>query len=272
MPQVCLVGLPRQLQRRVIGEARRKAIAATLLLVDRGPNGSLWFVPNPEYAKQILDVFTLSVDEGEESVVYVLPYTPLPSTLAEQIDAFEELGGRVETILPGDSFPPRVQGNLDQEFLELLFRGISSLFPQAALPSEYFQEIARRNSRFLITQGALDSCDRVAAHRFSFMIKCADAFDQLLLTNPSGRAEEFFEKLGLEHAQSGGITTTLEIEIEGAVQRTESNLHLKRGDNTTAISAARVYYQRLTIRGATFIALMYAGPHPEKAIGRKHTL
>lgn len=274
MPPLCFVGLPVQLRTLLTGEARRQEVQVTALLVERGPHGTLWFVPSETLAKNLLDKYTASLQEIDQGRIFVFPYAPLPAGIEGEIEAFEDLGGTVVHVKDdGKRFPVLAKHKLDQVFLDHFFKGLVQLFPEPALPSLLFKEIERRNKNFLITKGALDLCDEVDGLRFDFMFQCARVFEDLLKEDLGKTIEKFFGDFGLDHAQTGGILTTLEIHHpDDRIEKFQSNMHLKQGDHTTPAGAARVYYQRILIEKTIYVALMYAGPHPEKNIRRIHHL
>jgi hypothetical protein len=274
MSKVCFVGMPMQTRARVEGAAKRKGIEVTSLLADVGSQGTLKLVPNPDHALYLLQAFTTAFDDLAEAEVVVLPYVHLPAPIADELDALEALGGKIVRPEPdGTTWPGKKTGKLDQAFLDHLFRGISTLLPQARSPSEHFKEIAERNNRFILTKGALDLCDEVAEHRLDFLLRVANAFELFLNEGSDGRIDAFFQKLGLDHAQTGGISATLEVQHEGkTIHRETTNIHLKQGDKTTAAAAVRVYYQRFSYNQQTYVAVLYAGPHPETDVSRLHEL
>lgn len=274
MPAVCIVGLPVQLRTRLIGTAKRRGVSLTVLLTDFGPKGTLWFIPSAELAHHLLNTYTESLGEDLGSgEILVLPYAHVPPEIDQELAAVEELGGRVRRVLGSEAgWPPLPPGKLDQQFLDAVYAAVVSTLPASTSPAARFAELAAENPRLLITKGSLEQCDDVAPHRYEFMVRVANAFDQLLRKGAGGRIDAFFAKLGLDHAQSGGVTTTLKLlnSDDDVILEASSNMHLKQGDKTTPSAAARVYYQLISINGVQHIALMYAGPHPEDDITRIH--
>ena len=65
------------------------------------------------------------------------------------------------------------------------------------------------------------------------------------------------------------ITATLKLHKAGLVSTHECHTHLKQGDNTTRIAAARVYYCTFTLVEKPYAALLYAGPHPDEDVTRE---
>ncbi|MFA6183466.1 hypothetical protein, partial [Acidithiobacillus sp.] len=128
---------------------------------------------------------------------------------------------------------------------------------------------AEDNARLLIATGALDSCDAVPRYRWLFLTKAADAFALLLQKNGAvgGRLGGFFKNQGVIHAQSGGVNATLQVYKDGRlVYENTSNTHLKQGDCTTADAAVRIYYQHFSFQEELYVAILHAGPHPDRDI------
>jgi hypothetical protein len=274
MLKFCFVGLPRQLRTRLEARANRREIEITSLIVDVGRKGSLSFVPNTDFVRFVLQSYTLSL--GEELAlgkIFVLPYVPLSNAITEEVVAWEELGGAVVRLdAGGGQLPSTPTGRLNQPFLDHLFSALIDLLPQTASPSEYFKEVAARNPRFLLPSGAIEYCDEVGSHRHDFMIRVAKSFETLLHQGSGGRIDAFFQKLGLEHAQTGGITASLELEHDKGIYEAACNTHIKQGDNTSPAGAARVYDHAFELNQQNYVAMLYAGPHPEVDVRRRHTV
>lgn len=272
MSKVFIIGLPKAIRGQVEAAARVHNISIKSVLADKGERaGSLRLVPYPERAIEELRAYADEYENFSDASVLVLPYAKLPPDLNEELDAFEALGGFVERVHQGqngwEKFP---KTQLDKSFYDSVFRSITqNLFPQDELtPSEYFQEIALRNNQFLIPEGALNCCDEVADHRYEFLKDVADALQKYVINGGSnGRIDAYFNDLGIEHAQTGGINATLRVFEHGTcVHNHTSNTHLKKGDNTSRIAAARVYYQSFIHNDRLYVAVLYAGPHPENDI------
>lgn len=273
MSRVFIIGLPKALRTRLEGAARNQNYTISSVLAVEGERGSLRLVPFPERAVLDLRAYFDELEALEDAFVLVLPYTKLPDCLNEELDTLKELGGRVARARQGiDGWQKFPRTRLDQTFLDSVFRSLTDfLFPMGDLaPSEYYRRIAARNGQIVIPDGALDSCDEVAQHRYKFLKAVADAFDLYASNGGSnGRIDAFFDALGLDHAQSGGINATLEVHRGGiCVHRDTSNTHLKQGDNTTRIAAARVYYQNFILDNFLYVAVLYVGPHPDTDVTR----
>lgn len=97
------------------------------------------------------------------------------------------------------------------------------------------------------------------------MRDAADAFEVLLKGDPGVPLEQFFHKRNLCHAQSGSISAKVTISKEGKeVYTATTEAHLKLGDATTKAGAARIYYHRFDIESITYLAVLHAGPHPDR--------
>lgn len=278
MPRICVVGTPAPLGRRFEAAANQRGAFVVNVITAIGKEGWLEFRPDRDQAVEALRGFFSRLDDDDLGRVVVLPYTPLHQALSDEIEALSELGTEVIRAEPGvDPWPDQPsRGSLDQAFLDQLFAAMMGLFPgQAAVdlpPSEYFRRIAEQNPRLIIPEGALDVCDEVAKHRYKFMRRAADAFDAFLRDGAGGRIDAHFTKFGLGHAQSGGINATFRLiaatgeELHAAT----SNTHLKQGDKTTKAAAARIYYQAVEVKRVSYVAVLYAGPHPDNDLTRTH--
>ncbi|KVC62810.1 hypothetical protein WI73_24595 [Burkholderia ubonensis] len=274
MSRVFIIGLPTQLRRRVEAAAERANHELTSALAGVGERGSLRLVPIPEQAIHDLKAYYNTLESIEEAFVIVLPYAKLPKDLNEELDTLKDFGGTVYRVREGLDgwlhYRPRTSP--DQAFLDSIFQKLTGILcpDNDAAPSAYFQALAGRNRQIIIPEGSLDECDDVAPLRHKFLKRVADALEQYVTNGGSGgRIDAFFGRVGIEHAQTGGINASLRI-YRGAlcVHQQTTNTHLKQGDNTTRISAARVYYQSFSIGGVLYVAVLYAGPHPDADVSR----
>jgi hypothetical protein len=275
MRKVFIIGLPKAIRGQVEAVAKTHDTLIKSVLADKGERAaSLRIVPYPERAIEDLQTYADEYNNFSDALVLVLPYAKLPPNLNDELDTFESLGGTVERPRQGENgwgkFP---KTQLDKSFYDSVVRSITqTLFPKTEqIPSEYYRDIASRNTQFLIAEGALQSCDEVAGHRYDFLISVADALHQYVINGGShGRIDAYFNELGLEHAQSGGINATLQVIEKGnCVHKHTTSTHLKKGDKTTRIAAARVYYHNFIHNGRLYIAVLYAGPHPDNDIDLK---
>lgn len=279
MAGMLVLGLPLSLRRRLESAAKKEKTDVSLVLADTGKEGTFRLVPDPSMAvHQLRAYFDECGNRFEDMFIVALPYAPIPGDVDRELAIFEECGGKVVRVTAGADDWPAIpkRGRADARFSDELYdRLADEIFGDSQeLPSEYFALLAARHPKLLITKGALDNCDEVAEHRWDFLRNAADAFVKLVDQNGRvGRVDSFFASLGLDHAQSGGITTTLAVLKDGkCVYRDSGNTHLKQGDNTTPQAAARIYYQLFFVDGRCYVALLYAGPHPESNIAVEHEL
>jgi hypothetical protein len=209
----------------------------------------------------------------------VLPYAPIPINVIDELDALEDVGAEIIYFSEGNNdWPVLVKKTRpDTPFLNEVFRQlIIEIFgdEEAPLPSDYFRSISERNPNIIIAKAALDTCDQVAEYRRCFLRTAADALIELVDNNGQvGPMDAFFRNLGLEHAQTGGINTTLTVFRDGKrIHQKTTNTHLKKGDKTTLQAAARIYYQEFFIEQQCYVAILYAGPHPDDDINCEHEL
>jgi hypothetical protein len=274
MSEIFIIGLPVSFRRRLEAAAGQRNLQISSVLADLAERGSLRLLPYPGQAILDLTTYLNTLEDRCEANVLVLPYAKLPLDLDNELDTLEDnFNETVIRVQQGsDGWPKLEKLRPDQNFLDSLFFKLTAfLFPAVEfLPSAYYLSLAARNKQILITEGALQSCDEVAPHRFSFMKKVADAFDQYVADGGSGgRIDAFFERKGLKHAQTGGINAKLQIHRGGTcIYDDTSKSHLKQGDNTTRIAAARVYYQSFNIDARLYVAVLYAGPHPDADVTR----
>lgn len=268
MSGVFIIGLPVPLRRRIEAAAKQRGMTLSSVLADVASRGTLRLLPYPGQAVHDLRKYLDSLPTYEDADVIVLPYAKLPDELEAELDALEELGGSVDQIRYGaHGWKKLEKPRPDEAFLNHVFQQLTDLlFPgDDDPPSEYFQNLAARCSQIILPVGVLATCDAVAAHRYKFMRGVADALERYVLNGGAGgRIDAFFGELGLDHAQTGGINATLEIYRNGeCIRKQTCNTHLKQGDHTTPSAAARVYYQAFTLDGRLYVAVLYAGPHPE---------
>lgn len=276
MAGVFVVGLPIQLRPRLEGVARKEGVTVSYALAGLGKQGTFMLMPSPEDAIHLLRTYYDQFPAGyDDARVIVLPYAPITSEIQNELLVLDDLGAEVAFISAGEDGWPTLakKARPDSRFLDDLFHAlVAEIFGvEEELLSEFFVSLAARDARILIAKGALDSCDQVADHRIDFFKSAAEAFNVLLEKNGHvGRLDAFFREKGIEHAQSGGITTTLKVSKNGAVLYSRSsNMHLKQGDATTPQSAARLYFHQFFIEEVCHIAILYAGPHPDSDISRE---
>jgi len=276
---VFILGLPKAIRARIEGAAKKEGIRISSVLSDIGKKGSLQLLPDPSDAVHSLKAYYDQFSENyENAFVVVLPYAPIPVDVDGELLVLEEFGAEIVYISEGqDGWPVLAKKTRpDTRFLNEVFQQLmlEILGEEDVLPSDYFRSVAEKNPNFLIIKGALDTCDQVAEHRREFLKMAADALSKFIDKGGRvGRIDAFFGTMGLDHAQTGGINTTLSVFKEGRrIYHKSSNTHLKQGDNTTPQAAARIYYHEFSLEERCYVAVLYAGPHPETDICRQHEL
>jgi hypothetical protein len=278
MGSVFIVGLPTLLLKRVNALADRAGLEVESILAALGPEGFFRLSPDPEQAVHTLSAYADALPVFADAKVLVLPYAPIPASLKDELGFVEEYGGSITRFLAGqDEWPKATVSEFNEQFYNsILNRLVGFLFPQGKpkelLPSEYFIAASERRKNILIPGGAIALCDAVARHRYKFMRTAADALEKLAADGLEGTIEGFFKSFELIHANSGGILAEIEVFRAGKIQyRGGGHTHLKQGDGTKQVAAARVYYCRFEI-GEPYVAILYAGPHPENNVMRQHSL
>lgn len=276
MTRVFMIGLPAPVRLRVEAEALRRDLEVSNIAAGVGKAGTFKLLPHDNEAIYRLQEYMKGeADNYEGCFALVLPYAPLPNDLIDELEVLKECGAKVIFPTPGESRWPSKSSarRRDQAFWDALYEAIIAELPGEALqvqaPSDYFRSLAANNTRLIITARSLESADDVAVHRYEFLRRAADALDQYARSGSGGRIDAFFASHGLDHAQSGGITATLKLYKAGVVSSHECHTHLKQGDNTTRIAAARVYYYAFTLEEKPYAALLYAGPHPDEDVMRE---
>lgn len=284
MPRILAVGVPTQIRSGFVRMANGYGELIGVILCELGKEGQSYrLLPHPAAAIHHLRTFfdgDMVATSYDEATVLVLPYVEVPEDVAAELEAFRELGARVVYATAGeDGWPdfPKGKKNRTERFFDAVIaaarKDIFLVEPTSA--SDIFAAITAHCPRIIVTRGALESCDEIAACRIPFIRDAALAFVEYVdAGGPSGRIDAYFRSKGLEHAQTGGVETKLLLTRGGQVlyERT-SHTHLKKGDKTTPQAAARIYYHALEIDDAGhFIAVLYAGPHPDRDIVREHSL
>ena len=271
MVSVCVIGLPTQLRVRLEAACLRAKVTVCTLLAGNGPKeGTPWLLPNPREVVPLLHQYVDNLPQYSEAHIVVLPYVDIPSNLLSEIGVLEEAGARIVRAIPNDGpWPARASNRgFDEAFRESLFRALTAhlaLGAPADAPSAYFEQVRKRNPNLLLAGAVLRRCDSVREDRYQFMRDAADAFEALLNGDPGVPLEQFFHKRNLCYAQSGSISAKVTISKEGKdVYIATTEVHLKLGDATTKAGAARIYYHRFEIEKITYLAVLHAGPHPDR--------
>ncbi|HGH4634281.1 TPA: hypothetical protein ACJIWT_000783 [Enterobacter bugandensis] len=271
METIFIVGMFKSLTKRFASECNRRDIRYHKVLADFGKQGFLGLVPTPGDAILAFQEWLKAENEEYHKLhVIVLPYCSITKEMAEELEAVEEFGARVKYVeADSDGWPsllPRKK-RPDTEFLNNILKKTIELLPPIVEPevsvSDYYRQLAQSNPKVIFSPHVFDCCDQVAPHRKLFMKNAVDALSEFL-EQPSGlRIDAFFQGKGIEHAQSGGIVTHLDVISGDSKVKYSSQTHLKKGDNTTSAAAVRIYYHFINQNDIYYIVITYAGAHPE---------
>lgn len=280
MPAVFVIGLFKSLQRKFDADCGRKGIDGRSVLAGIGAKGTLTLLPFENEAVHAFRGYVDSLVAYTDAHVVVFPYAPIPADLEAELETVAEMGGVVIRASNGQDGWPALgkKQKPDTAIINTAYTRLWNALPateedETPCPSEYFRLVAEANPQIIFATGVFATCDTVADHRYDFLRSAVDALVEFAMDGAGGRIDAFFRARGLDHAQTGGITTTLEV-YAGAetIHNDSSNMHLKQGDKTTPQGAARLYYQVFTHRELTYVVVLYAGPHPDRDIRWTHTL
>lgn len=281
MLRILALGVPVQIRARLEKEANRHGDNIASILCEIDKYGFYQLLPKPNTAIHHLrvyyedDAFQTSY---EDALVIVFPYAEVPTEIDAELLVIEELGGRVIYTKAGvngwPEVPSRRKKGRDDNFFDAVFKAANNeIFGAPEIPaSQLFLRITEICSRIIVTQGALHACDQVAKHRIPFIENSALAFVEFIENNgAAGRIDAFFRERGIEHAQTGGIETTLKVYRGGkCIYNSTAHTHLKKGDKTKPQAAVRIYYHIFYVDKEQYIAVLYVGPHPEYNISCEH--
>lgn len=275
MPHVLVIGLPKGASQLVDSFAKRAGLLLARVYAQPGNQGSLVLLPRPEHClpeiRRYFDTNSAGAPDYAGCHVLVLPYADVPSDCFVELGVAESMGAHVAFPTHGqDSTWPKLSRRKgpDQEFHVALAKRIQVHFAplvqeQNKFPSEFIKQLSQDCPQLLIADNALNECDNVALHRYEFICKAVTALTNAVTTGLTSRFDEYCANQGLLHAQTGGSTFTLRIHGSTAKQPDiVSKTHLKQGDKTTKEAAARVYYTFFVANDVRYVALLYAGPHP----------
>lgn len=271
MSHVLIIGIPKNIRQFVETQLGRHDFIPTIVPCDLNRRGDFTIVPSEEDAIHGLYNYCDNlVDSYADAEILVLPYATFKPSLQAELDALEQMNAKVRYVGgPGTGWPqlvPRVKP--DDRFYNGILKcliddlvGVDNDEP----PSIYVKYVIENSPNLVVVDDALDLCDEVAEHRYTFMRDCVDALHELIeLNGGNGRKDAFFRSKNLVHAQTGGIEIKLTISIDGHDLGTCTvHSHLSKGQKTTAIAAPRVYYHDVYHDGQTYIFLLYMGPHPD---------
>jgi hypothetical protein len=274
MSVVFVIGLFKSLQRKFDADCSRHGLRNKSVLADIGSKGTLTLLPIENDAIHALQAYLDKLESYAEAHVVVFPYAPIPVDLEQELAALTAVGGTVirgnngQDGWPALSAKTRPDTGVINAAYKRLWVGMPTVEPTPEpAPSEYFRQVADANPHILFAPGVLTACDQVAAHRWEFLKRAIDALVDFATDGSGGRIDAFFREKGLDHAQTGGISATLEV-MSGTntIHKGTTNTHLKQGDKTTPEGAARLYYQVFFYTEYTYVAVLYAGPHPDRDV------
>lgn len=274
METIFVIGMFKSQSRRFSAECTRREIRCRQVLADVGRQGILGLVPTPGDAVLAFRDWLKTENEDYENLyIVLLPYCDITDELYDELDVAVECGATlIEPEAGIDGWPdclPRKK-KPDEAFLNTFFRQMTLLLPtmveHAVSVSEHYRRIAAENPRIIFSPHVYECCDAVALYRKSFMKDAVNALLALLTQPPDCRIDAFFRSKGIDHAQTGGISTYLEVTSSGSSIKYPSQMHLKKGDKTSIAAAVRIYYHFIQLDDISYIVVMYAGPHPERDI------
>lgn len=280
MRQVFLIGVPKQLRRRIESALEARGISPSTIITDLDRVGRLQLMPKPEVAVTLLRQYYQPLEGGfENAEVYVLPYAPVPDDVEVELEAMVDMGAQVydfEMEVDGWPFLHLPRPKISDQFLGAVFEAlIHTLADEADAPgpplSQHVEKAVATSPRLVLVHGALALCDEIPDHRHGFITTAMQALSELVAGNGCGVGlDQFFKARNLHFAKTGGIQTKLEIRVNGQLIRDEvHHIHLKSGDHTTPQAAARIYFQMLNHEQLLWVFLIYIGPHPDTNITRK---
>lgn len=276
MARILIIGLPKGAQHLVDTFAKGAGLLVTRVYAEVGNRGTLALLPRPEHClpevRRYLDASGGDAKDYSGSNILVLPYAEVPADCIEELRIAEEMGAAIIYPNPeNDATWPKItrKRGADQEFLvQLASRIREYLSPfvreQHEMPSAFIRQLAHACPSFLIASSALDECDKVAPHRYDFICNSVTLLVDAVTNGFASRFHDHCAKKGLHHAQTGGSKFTVSVYF-GTEKQPDviCQTHLKQGDRTTKEAAARVYYTFLDVGHVRYVALLYAGPHPE---------
>lgn len=280
MPHVLIIGLPNSMRQFAQTQIERHEVIPTILPCDLNRRGDFVLVPSEEDAiHRLYHYCDELVESYEHAEILVLPYARFKPSLQSQLETLESMNAKVRYVGGPESSWPQIQARQKpdnrfyQNVLKCLIEELIGVDPDEP-PSVYVREIVEACPNLIIVDDAIELCDDVAPHRFTFIRDCIDAFAELIeLNGGNGRKDAFFRSKNLHHAQSGGIAIKLSITVDGDDLGTHVvHSHLSKGQKTTAAAAPRVYYHDLYHSDQLYIFLLYLGPHPEDDLTRAYDL
>ncbi|WP_339665196.1 hypothetical protein [uncultured Pseudomonas sp.] len=274
MMQLCVVGLPNEIRKRLVGAVRQHDIRVTPIIAAKGKLGTYMLKPCDDQATHIFNYYTsgLAADMSD-SLTIVLPYAHVHDALDDELDTYERLGGALHDEKA--YWPAKPKGKPDTVFFNKVFDKLVQLLPLGTRkPSETLTEAIIDRPRLILTAHCLDRCNEIPSHRHHFIELATSAFKTLVDGGLEGRIDEYFNQHGITHAQTGGITSTLRVRDSNGevIYEATTQTHLKQGDGTTNAAAARLYYHHFVHNHHHHIVITHAGPHPDRNITSETTI
>lgn len=281
MRPIFIIGVPVEVRKRFVADAVRGGLPVTIVLAALGSEGYYRLTPTPEHALHDLNAYVEDLATYGDARILTLPYAPVPGDLAKELKCLkDDFEADVTFAKAGaNGWPKATVSKFNGSFLDAVYDAlVQHLFPAGKpkdlTPTECFEDITKRCPYIIIPGGSIDQCDKVARHRYKFMRNAAHAFEVLATHGLDGPTiDEFFESFELQHAQSGGIVAAIKLFRSGECVYTESShTHLKEGDGTSPVAAARIYYHWFDFEKKSYLAILYAGPHPDTNVIRQYKL
>lgn len=132
--------------------------------------------------------------------------------------------------------------------------------PELILPSVSFEAACARAPRLILADGALESADEIAVHRYAFATKAADLLARHAADEDVGRMRDWGAVHGVHFAVNGQVEHSYHVPGQHKALTTE--WHLSEGKKTTAEGAARIYFDTAEVAGVVHTVVLYVGPHP----------
>lgn len=268
-----VIGLPIRKKTLFLAAAKKRGLDTELLLIKRHNDRHLLIPPQGQSVvalKRFIDTHPMP-----GATIVVVPYAERAHEMEQMLQDFVEYAdGIVHRPVPEhDGWPKSLIDNPDNADVEdELYQALLKLLGweepiNKSVPSDRFRKSKEDCDDYEILGNALDRCDEVAEVRHAFLKRSAEALEDLC--RKKGQVgmslDAFFTKKRAPLAQTGGMQTSVCL-MKGTrlLHQSDSNMHLKEGENTTPQAAARVYFQHLTFKDKYRMYLMYAGPHPDE--------
>ena len=131
---------------------------------------------------------------------------------------------------------------------------------ESPAPSASFLNASSIQPRLILADGALDRADEIPEHRWLFVSKSASLLARYAGGEAMGDMRNWEHLHGVDFAATGKVIHVYK--LPGQHKATKTQWHLKQGDKTSAISAARIYFDSCSGNGEMHTIVFYVGPHP----------